>query len=371
MNRISISGIFLVITLCLCACSKSDDGITSHTFQVVIENGITIAKTIGGPKYTEELFEYEYLLTLKEDERVESLLFNPAGFDMDEMGCFYVNDTGNTRIAVFDSKGRYSHAIGREGQGPGEFRMGFIQSVRDGVVTVLDMFQQRITRFNYDGTLIEATGLQGGLTSSLPITGYYFLPRDHRLTIAMEADLANPQQLEDMAVRATVTDAKGDTLWTRNTPDVHVMDQAMIKIMDMELPFPIPIPFGPQPSMNFHPDHGIVVSAGLAPELEFWNLNGEVKMHVKVEMAPEIPTEEERQYLVRSLREAQEDASDNMKSIYDSQIENMRMPAAKAPWTEIDIDDSGFTWLMSPVPSLMAGADDTQKSFRIISPEGE
>ena len=103
MNRILLNGIVLFIFACLCVCSKSDDGINSHAFRVYTENGVTIAETVGGPKYSEELFKYEYLLTLKEDERVESLLFNPTGLDMDEMGSFYVHDTGNTRIAVFDS----------------------------------------------------------------------------------------------------------------------------------------------------------------------------------------------------------------------------------------------------------------------------
>ena len=47
------------------------------------------------------------------------------------------------------------------------------------------------------------------------------------------------------------------------------------------------------------------------------------------------------------------------------------MPQAKAPWTEVEIDDSGFIWLLMPLPSLMAASDDTTRSFRIISPEGE
>ena len=174
-----------------------------------------------------------------------------------------------------------------------------------------------------------------------------------------------------MAIRATVTNASGDTLWTLRTPDVHVMEQVMVKIMDQELPLPMPIPFGPQPYVDYHPDFGIVVSAGLASELDNLNQNGEIQIRVRANVAPEAPTGQDRQLLIQSLRVAQDNAPGVMKQAYQSQIEHLHMPQAKAPWTEVEIDDSGFIWLLMPLPSLMAASDDTTRSFRIISPEGE
>ena len=73
-----------LFSICLisAACS-SDETAQTHSFQIIEEDGIPVAITSGGPKYEGELFTYEHVLDLQEDERVESLLYNPTGFHMD------------------------------------------------------------------------------------------------------------------------------------------------------------------------------------------------------------------------------------------------------------------------------------------------
>jgi hypothetical protein len=129
-----------------------------HSFQVFQENGITIAETTGEPKYSQDIFRYEHILTLQEDEsRPESLLGNPITANMVEYdGWFYVLDHSPMRIACFDSDGNYSHDIGRAGQGPGEFLYPRMQSVTDGIVTVYDRSLLRLSLFHTDGTFIES-----------------------------------------------------------------------------------------------------------------------------------------------------------------------------------------------------------------------
>lgn len=50
------------------------------------------------------------------------LIARMGQFDIDDEGRFYIADTQQHRVHVFDSKGRHLTHFGREGAGPGEFR---------------------------------------------------------------------------------------------------------------------------------------------------------------------------------------------------------------------------------------------------------
>ncbi len=151
MYRLPYILVFVVLTSCS---SRKADNI--HSFREYEEDGVTIAETSGGPKHKENLFTYEKVLTLAQNEEIEeSLLFQPIHFLMDEEGRYYVLDYGNKRIAVFDQDGKYSHGIGREGQGPGEFQFPWLLSARDGYVTVLDSRLRRTSIFDYNGRFIK------------------------------------------------------------------------------------------------------------------------------------------------------------------------------------------------------------------------
>ena len=111
----------ILLLFLLTACSSREAG-TYLSFIQYIEYGATFADTVGGPKYSDPLFRYEKILTLKEDPaKPESYLFNPGSISMDPDGLIYVTDRGNQRIAVFNSDGEYLRSFGREGEGPGEF----------------------------------------------------------------------------------------------------------------------------------------------------------------------------------------------------------------------------------------------------------
>ncbi len=61
-------------------------------------------------------------------------------------------------LRVFDHDGRLVRWIGREGQGPGEFRAISRMWVTQGdTIIVYDRFQHRLTRFRPDGTLLGTT----------------------------------------------------------------------------------------------------------------------------------------------------------------------------------------------------------------------
>lgn len=310
------------------SCSKG-----GYSFRLVEEDGTTVALTTGGSKYEGELFTYEKVLELKQDpDQPESLIYLPSEITMDEQGYYYVIDLGDSRIAVFDNEGHYSHSIGRRGGGPGEFNYLQLQSVRGGVISLFDRVLSRITRFRTDGTLID-------ITSTPALAGYYFtsyfhLPGDRHLILV--SLWYHREELFQNAL-ATMLNAEGDTLWSIETEEV----QAGFIINANSWKY---FSFGCFPMSVFQPDVGIVVSSGLLPELDIYDLVGSHQLKVKIELIPEPVTSEERTK-IRSYNEneLEEAVLEIVAAYYTSLLEKLRFQKFKAPWT--------FSKWMTPVSS--------------------
>jgi hypothetical protein len=138
------------------SCGRSDET-THHRFAVTREDGIDVAVTTGGPKYTGDLFLYEMVQELRFDEKVEeSLLIRPWSFTMDEEGNFYVADAGNHRIAVFSADGTYLRSIGRQGEGPGDLFGPINVEIIGDQVRVPGGTGERTSYFNRNGRFVES-----------------------------------------------------------------------------------------------------------------------------------------------------------------------------------------------------------------------
>jgi len=82
----------------------------------------------------------------------------PSDIEVDKnRSLFYIADTGNNRIVVFDFQGQFQKSIGSQGQGPGEFDMPtglFI--FEDGRIAVADYNNHRIQIFDRNGVFSKA-----------------------------------------------------------------------------------------------------------------------------------------------------------------------------------------------------------------------
>ena len=147
--------VFVFVVL-VSACSQSDGGGTGHSFTISSEYGVTTAWNENGPRTLGNIFRFEPILRLQQDpDNEESLLFGPNEFTMDQEGNFYVSDARNSRIAVFNHRGEYVRAFGREGQGPGEFIFMSNLLIQGDVVSAYDFRMRRRTFYRTDGTLIK------------------------------------------------------------------------------------------------------------------------------------------------------------------------------------------------------------------------
>lgn len=92
----------------------------------------------------------------------------PRAFVQGPDGNYYVPDVRDNRIVVFDSDGNYLRSIGRDGEGPGEFRYVLLQSLKGDTLCIFDYSLQRTTRILTDGTIAEIVNIrQGGVALGL------------------------------------------------------------------------------------------------------------------------------------------------------------------------------------------------------------
>lgn len=97
-------------------------------------------------------------LTLEELWRAggedEEVFFGvPSGVRMDAQGNTYVLDRQLNEVMVYGPDGEYLRSIGREGEGPGEFRgAGSLFLLADGTVAVVQFMPGKIVLLSPDGT---------------------------------------------------------------------------------------------------------------------------------------------------------------------------------------------------------------------------
>lgn len=85
-------------------------------------------------------------------------------------GGLAIADAGNFRVLFVDGAGKWVATVGREGDGPGEFRLPqWMGWCRDGSLGVVDASPARITFLSPKGTLVGTAPLPAGLEFDLPL----------------------------------------------------------------------------------------------------------------------------------------------------------------------------------------------------------
>jgi hypothetical protein len=117
-----------------------------------------------------------YRVGAEEGESWE-LLSNVSGVDFDGSDNLYVLDAGNHRVLVFDARGGFVRAIGKQGGGPGELQAPAALAVlSDGTIAVADLGRGAFSLFSPQGAFVRnvqfvdslgipAPEMPGGVTS--------------------------------------------------------------------------------------------------------------------------------------------------------------------------------------------------------------
>lgn len=143
------------LLLAVAACGGDSDkaGLASATIDT-LANGV-IEVTNHGPTLWvgDSGWSFDEIATIKPPEGSPGELGEIQGIAGDAAGNVYVMQRGPMVIKAYGPDGNWTHNIGREGDGPGEFRDGMLGLVGDTLV-IQDPNNTRMTTFLTDGTFL-------------------------------------------------------------------------------------------------------------------------------------------------------------------------------------------------------------------------
>ena len=118
-------------------------------------------------------------------------------FNTDDDGNFYVSDTKALRIQKYSPQGEYLLTIGREGQGPGEFRsLSVVRFDKNDNLFICDVTGRKVSFFNKEGKFLKQIKMPGSYenlyinSKGLMIASKYEqIPSENALTMISTAEL--------------------------------------------------------------------------------------------------------------------------------------------------------------------------------------
>lgn len=382
------AGSFLIL-----ACGGASDAPDStHEFTISEENGITVARTTGGPKYEGEIFSYEKVLEIRPDEgRPETLFFLPTGLELDDEENLYVVDANGNRISVFDRQGGWLRDIGRQGDGPGEFQYPTTIEYVDGVLRVRDTRKRGTHIFARTGDFIEFERWPeftrvGSLVPEIwptPTGGTVVRLLADSQTVA-RLEERTPDDLGRESIRMLVFDEEGGEAARVDGPWVKTGEYRTYTRDGREARSQVPVYFSPQTWGGFVDGRGIWVSPGDSPRIDWYDLDGRPVARWEIDL-PTVPVTDEDRALVQELLDEQVQAAVDPAPGQEQQpAERLRLFAdnalfadSKPLWGIPRPDSDGFLWLGSQPPArgsvgrALAEQDDARRFFRVLSPSGE
>lgn len=177
----------------------------------------------------------------------------PQSLAVDETGRVYVVDSKPAVIKVFAPDGSLVRTIGREGEGPGEFRAGFI-AVRDGHVVIHDPELARTSVWDTAGGFLRSWHSSCCYFSDIQID------RQHRIHVPTAFGRAKGQLPRGVPyVRWSLDGDNLDSVWVPHREATKVW-KVSIKGSDGDdvMAMVLPVPLQPDVKSALHPDGGIV-----------------------------------------------------------------------------------------------------------------
>jgi hypothetical protein len=242
-------------------------------------------------------------------------------------------------IKQYDSTGAFIRAIGREGEGPGEFRAAYI-AVRGNRLMVHDPRLQRTTLFDTSGALIR----------SFPSVGIVWADRvtldaAKRAVLPVFEEEPGDSTPESAEVYARF-DSLGRLVDTLRVPQVTAKNVWRI-VRDGRVRSEAGIPFAPATEAGFGPDSGVIYGATSEYSMVFSTGHGDTTRLVRRTWDP-VPVpdslrERDFQLIVSGVKQRMGEAA--VASFHLSDI-----PTTAPVWNWLQTDDRGNIWVFRTPP---------------------
>jgi hypothetical protein len=285
-------------------------------------------------------------------------LVDPQSFAADDAGRLYVVDSKPSVVKVFAPDGSFLRTMGREGSGPGEFRVGFI-ATRGDRIALHDPQQGRTTAFDTSGTFIKST------VTFCCYWGDIAIDTAQRIVIpAFISGRVGESSTGTPYARYTLDLAPIDTFWVPNTltqrlwtfttrgPDGK--ERASMSML---------IPFTPRVQHGLHPWGGVVRGVSDAYRI-VRSPGGTDSTWVATRPWSGDPIPEERR--VARVEEAVKSVAKSMgeeRARQTARVEDV--PATAPAFTRLAVDEDGNIWARQ-----LLGSDSTQTVFDVLDARG-
>lgn len=350
---IQIAG-YVLCLLFVCTCGEIYSR-PEHRFETIIEDGIPIVVTTGGPKYSGELFRYEVMLRLTLDpDNLESLLNRPSAIVQGPGGEYLVCDEGDRRIAVFNTEGNYIRSFGGRGSGPGEFQTIELIGISDGILTLFDSSLQRTTLFSTTGDLLGVYAVRILERAD----ALFILENGSQVCLHRKIELRGEEDWR--AMKGIIISPDGDTIASLETPFIH---RRMWLRRQVSVSYYVY--FATFPRIGYVPVKGLFFYDPANPELRWFDENGKPIHTYRIDLPRIVPPPQDRAQIREEWNQRVE--SD---PIAGTVRQNLVFGDYVPFWSTVLIDGDGYCWLsLYELSSRKEEIGGT--AFRVLSPAGE
>ncbi len=159
-QRIQFLLVFIILVLLVMICFPKETT-TSETNSAQKSDDVVVISNPKTPAHKMRIV-FKEELSIGEFEGDENYMFGGnINFNTDDEGNFYVSDADNHRIQKYNPEGKYLLTIGREGQGPGEFRgLSIPRFDKDNNLYITDGSNRRISFFDRNGNYLKQMRMQ-------------------------------------------------------------------------------------------------------------------------------------------------------------------------------------------------------------------
>jgi hypothetical protein len=272
-------------------------------------------------------------------------LIDPSALAVDAAGRIYVADRKPVVIKVFDTSGRFLHAIGREGEGPGEFRAPFI-AVHGASLVVHDPQVSRTSVFDTAGTFVRSWPSSCCYWDEVAVdsSGLAYVPTARADTVR-----------GSFRVRYALDGTPRDTMRLPEGPEPATWtfsgSSSGVRTMQMMMP----VPLSATTARAYHPDGGMVYGFAQGYELVRTRTGSDSALVFGRAWTPEPLPDSVRQAAV--AEQVERLGKDFSASAVNDAISQAEVPKIAPPYSEVSVDGSGNTW-------VRVGADDGRLPVR-------
>jgi hypothetical protein len=297
------------------------------------------------------------------EENTPSEVINPQTLALDEAGRVYLADQKPAVIKVYHPDGRLLRTIGREGEGPGEFRVAMI-AVRNGVLAVHDPQTARTSVFDAAGTFRR----------SWPASCCYWSPIafDRAGRIYVPTNIASEEPGASRGNAYTRYDSLGTTLDTLFLPRGPEARSWTVRGGSGQNRFSMgtTVPYSPTVRSGYAPEGGFVYGLSSGYQLAVSATGSDtLRLFGRAWTPGPITAEQKQETVERTIRRWNTGAGPAGRRVDDAAfraaVKAEDIPSALPAFESIRVDEEGNRWIR-----FHELADSARTHFDVFDGEG-